>query len=95
MGLAEELYYTMMDVCYFAKKNRVSKSLAISMTVTARSSLEEWSADNDSMKRFATGALANDDLRYKLWALDVDRCTALWKLIDLLEYIKEMPQSLM
>ena len=91
MGLAEELYYTIMDVCYFARKNNAPKSLAISMTVITRSSLEEWRADNDSMKRFAIGALANDDLRYKSWELNVDTCTALWKLIDLLEYIREMP----
>ena len=86
MGLAKELYYTMMNVGYFAKQNKAPKSLAISMSVIVRRSLEEWRSDEKSMKRFATGTLENDDLRYKLCALDVDTCTALWKLIDLLEY---------
>ena len=28
MGLAEELYCAMMDVCFFAKKNKAPKSLS-------------------------------------------------------------------
>ena len=61
------------------------------MSVVARGQLETWRSDEMSMEMFATGALANDNLRYKSWELDVDTCTALWKLIDLLEYIREMP----
>ena len=74
MGLAEKLYCAIMDVGYFAKKNKTKNSLAKTMFDIARS---KNGVPTMSMKLFATGALANDDLPHKSWDLDEDTSTAL------------------
>ena len=72
MCLAEEFFCAIMDVGYFAKKNKVPSLLAKTMSDIAHHLLEEWRADKDSIKRFATEMLATDDLRYKSWEFDGD-----------------------
>ena len=89
MGLTEELYCAMIEVGYFANKNKALILLAKTMIDIARHSLEDWFANGTSITRFATEMLAKDDLCYKSWELDGETCTALWKLLDLLEYISE------
>ncbi len=88
MGLPEELYYKMLEVGWWAKREKIPGPLRHTMRRVAQESLEDWREDLSNMKLFATKMLSGPtNLRVTTAQLDTMTCDACWRLIELLEYI--------
>ena len=89
MGLAEELYFALIDVGYTARRSKIPGPLSQSMIRTARDWLEVWREDERAVISFASmlssGVQHMVRMNNQLPEPFVDAC---WRLIRLLEYLR-------
>lgn len=89
MGLAEELYYAMLDVGYTAKRYKIPE-LPEHMISTARKCLPIWREKEHTLPLFARQVLRiPNNLRTSTAQLPEPVAAACWRLIALLEYIAD------
>ena len=91
MGLPEELFSVMLEVCHCASHHKIPGPLAHTMIDIARKSLELWRRDERAAMRFATMVLAGPtNLRETTGQLSEPVASACWRLIRLLEYLASL-----
>ena len=91
MGLPEELFSVMLEVCLCARRHKIPGPLAHTMVDTAQKSLELWRDDERTMVRFARKVLAGPtDLRVTTGQLPEPVAEACWRLVKLVEYVASL-----
>ena len=94
MGLAEELYFALIDVGYTARRCKIPGPLSQTMIRTARDWLEVWREDERTVISFASmlssGVQHMVRMNNQLPEPFVDACL---RLIRLLEYLRIDPDA--
>ena len=93
MGLPEELYLALLEVCLCARREKVPQ--LDSLIGVAERSLELWRRDERTMAHFARGVLSGPtNLRETTGQLPEPVASACWRLIRLLEYLASSDDGL-